>query len=126
MSATAKEIINRSEIRRSERAEPFCINYTPMYSLERIRRRALCEAVCEGISDAELIAMRARMRRLAAEAAAREPKKIVPLAELEAAAIRHAVEVAGSCNKAAKPLGISKTTLYRKAKELREADNLTL
>jgi DNA-binding NtrC family response regulator len=126
MMQTAAELIERSEMRRSERALPGVCNYRPMYSLERIRRRALCEAVCEGIPDTDLVAMAAGMRRLAAEAAAKEPEKIVPLAEMEAQAIEHAVKVAGSANKAAKPLGMSKTTLYRKVKELREAGNVAM
>jgi DNA-binding NtrC family response regulator len=121
---TAEELIERSEMRRSERALPAVINYRPMYSLERIRRRALCEAVCEGIPDIDLVAMAAGMRRLAAEAATKEPGKIVPLAEMEVQAIQHAVAVAGSVNKAAQPLGMSKTTLYRKIRELREAGNV--
>ena len=104
---TAAELIERSEMRRSERALPAVINYRPMYSLERIRRRALCEAVCEGIPDIDLVAMAAGMRRIAAEAAAKEPGKIVPLAEMEAQAIQHAVALSGSGNKAAQPLGMS-------------------
>lgn len=55
MRTTADEVIQRSEVERSERAQPFSINYKPMYSKERIRRRALCEALLEGIPDFDLL-----------------------------------------------------------------------
>lgn len=65
MNATAEEVIQHSEVNRHEQAQPFNINFKPMYSLERIRRRALCEALCEGIPDVDLLAMRENFRRVA-------------------------------------------------------------
>jgi hypothetical protein len=65
MSLMANEVIQRSEVRRHEQAQPFHINFKPMYSLERIRRRALCEALCEGIPDADLLAMQPEFQKLA-------------------------------------------------------------
>lgn len=61
---TAEEVIQRSEVERSERAQPFKINYKPMYSMERIRRRALCEALLEGISDVDLLGSRSVFAQL--------------------------------------------------------------
>lgn len=60
------EVIQRSELRRHEQGQPFKINHRPMYSMERIRRRALCEALCEGIPDEDLLAMQTEFRKLAA------------------------------------------------------------
>jgi hypothetical protein len=58
MRMTADEVIQRSEIERQERSEPNHQNYRPLYSKERVRRRALCEALLEGIADDDLLALR--------------------------------------------------------------------
>lgn len=61
---TGDEVVQKSEVRRSERAQPFAIDYKPMYSLERTRRRHLCEAVCEGIPTLQLAALAGDMEKL--------------------------------------------------------------
>jgi DNA-binding NtrC family response regulator len=127
---TADDMIRESEMHRSE---AFNLQGKPLYSLARIRRRALCEAVCEGVPDGELIGMRDEMRKLAraaalrrteakAEVAAIQQEAIRPLKELEREAIVNAVAVAGNGFKAAEALGISANTVYRKLGEYRSSD----
>lgn len=123
---TADDLIRQSEMLRSEQ---YHLRKMPIYSLERIRRRALCEAVCEGVPDSKLIAMRDSMRLIAMAEAREEAKEkaketgdIVPLAELEKDAILSAVHKTGSMRKAAKQLGLSSNTMYRKMNEYRSSD----
>jgi len=131
---TADDMIRESEMHRSE---AFNLQGKPLYSLARIRRRALCEAVCEGVPDGELIGMRDEMRKLAraaalrrteakAEVAAIQQEATRPLRELvkelEREAIVNAVAVAGNGFKAAKALGICANTVYRKLDEYRSSD----
>jgi DNA-binding NtrC family response regulator len=127
---TADDMIRESEMHRSE---AFHLHGKPLYSLERIRRRALCEAVCAGIPDGELIEMRDEMRKLARAAAARqsegklktaaiEQEAIRPLKELEREAIVNAVATTGSGRAAAAALGVSANTVYKKLDEYRSSD----
>ena len=123
---TADDLIRQSEMLRSEQ---YHLRKIPIYSPERIRRRALCEAVCEGVPDNELIAMRDRMSRIAfaaakeeAKAKAKETGDVTPLAEVEKTAILSAYHKAGSMRQAAKQLGLSANTMYRKMSEYRSSD----
>ena len=118
---TADDLIRQSEMLRSEQ---YHLRKMPIYSLERIRRRALCEAVCEGVPDSELIAMRDQMARKAQAArnAAKEEEPIKTLDEVEKDAILSAYRKAGSMRQAAKHLGLSANTMYRKMSEYRSSD----
>ena len=57
--STAAEMVRESERRRSE---AFSVHGKPLYSLERIRRRALCEAALDGIPDGIVLKMREEIK----------------------------------------------------------------
>lgn len=117
----ARDVVFRSQLRRSAETEH---NGTPMYSLERIRRRALCEAVCDGIPDEALVkaAFDLEMLRVAMlqvlpdvmMAAPTVPAEVVTLEEMQRRHCMNVLLVANNhAEKAAAMLGIAKTTLYR-------------
>lgn len=130
---TAEDVISRGHAAIQERCER---NGEPLYSKQRIRRRALCEAICMRFSDDELIEMRTdqiqnELRKKSAEhfyvppvieSAKAEPISgptpdtfpIVPIEDVFRDHIVNALKSGIGHVKASELLGIGKTTFFRK------------